>query len=198
MEHQVLELRVLDAALTCIARVGVAKTTLDDVAREAGCARATRVPLLPGQAAAAQRGRRARSRPPRGRGADRPPTDAERSRRRRDRGAHDRRRVPARPRRAAVRAHRRARTAAPAHLLRARRRHARRVARPRVAPAFTRFVDPEHALRLSEWLVRIGLSYLCSPEAADLLDRDRVRALVEDFVLPGLHRPVPSEGIIPS
>ena len=33
--------RVLDAALTCVARVGLAKTTLDDVAREAGCARAT-------------------------------------------------------------------------------------------------------------------------------------------------------------
>ena len=33
--------RVVDAALACIARVGLAKTTLDDVAREAGCARAT-------------------------------------------------------------------------------------------------------------------------------------------------------------
>src|SRR5258706_649074 len=33
--------RVLDGALACVARVGLAKTTLDDVAREAGCARAT-------------------------------------------------------------------------------------------------------------------------------------------------------------
>src|SRR6266513_1029829 len=33
--------RVLDAASTCIGRVGLGKTTLDDVAREAGCARAT-------------------------------------------------------------------------------------------------------------------------------------------------------------
>jgi AcrR family transcriptional regulator len=33
--------RVLDAALACVARVGVAKTTLDDVAKEAGCARAS-------------------------------------------------------------------------------------------------------------------------------------------------------------
>ena len=32
---------ILDAALTCIGRVGLAKTTLDDVAREARCARAT-------------------------------------------------------------------------------------------------------------------------------------------------------------
>lgn len=33
--------RFLDATQRCIARVGVAKTTLDDVAREAGCSRAT-------------------------------------------------------------------------------------------------------------------------------------------------------------
>lgn len=35
------EERVLAAAARCIARWGVAKTTLDDVAREAGCSRAT-------------------------------------------------------------------------------------------------------------------------------------------------------------
>jgi AcrR family transcriptional regulator len=33
--------RVLDAALRCVARWGVAKTTLDDIAREAGISRAT-------------------------------------------------------------------------------------------------------------------------------------------------------------
>jgi len=33
--------RSVDALLACIARHGLAKTTLDDVAREAGCARAT-------------------------------------------------------------------------------------------------------------------------------------------------------------
>jgi AcrR family transcriptional regulator len=33
--------RILDAAHDCIARVGIAKTTLDDVARDAGCSRAT-------------------------------------------------------------------------------------------------------------------------------------------------------------
>jgi AcrR family transcriptional regulator len=36
-----LEARIIDATLRCIARWGVAKTTLDDVAREAGCGRAT-------------------------------------------------------------------------------------------------------------------------------------------------------------
>ncbi len=41
--------RVLDAARTCIGRVGLAKTTLDDVAREAGCARATLYRYFPGK-----------------------------------------------------------------------------------------------------------------------------------------------------
>ena len=40
--------RVLDATLRCVARWGVAKTTLDDVAREAGCSRATVYRAFPG------------------------------------------------------------------------------------------------------------------------------------------------------
>jgi AcrR family transcriptional regulator len=36
-----VEQRVIEAALRCIARWGVAKTTVEDVAREAGCSRAT-------------------------------------------------------------------------------------------------------------------------------------------------------------
>src|SRR5580765_4284529 len=43
--------RILDGALACVARVGVAKTTLDDVAREAGCARATVYRSFPGRQA---------------------------------------------------------------------------------------------------------------------------------------------------
>src|SRR5690349_264887 len=41
--------RILDAALRCLARVGLTKTTLDDVAREAGCARATLYRYFPGK-----------------------------------------------------------------------------------------------------------------------------------------------------
>ena len=41
--------RLMRAALTCIARVGVRKTTLDEVAREAGCARATLYRYYPGK-----------------------------------------------------------------------------------------------------------------------------------------------------
>ena len=42
------EARVLDAALVCIARFGLTKTTLDDIAREADCSRATVYRLFPG------------------------------------------------------------------------------------------------------------------------------------------------------
>src|SRR5437016_3892271 len=40
--------RILDGALRCIGRWGLAKTTLDDLAREAGCSRATVYRLFPG------------------------------------------------------------------------------------------------------------------------------------------------------
>jgi AcrR family transcriptional regulator len=40
--------RVIDAALRCVARWGLAKTTIEDVAREAGVGRATLYRLFPG------------------------------------------------------------------------------------------------------------------------------------------------------
>src|SRR5437763_4349535 len=40
--------RVIDAARRCLARWGIGKTTLDDVAREASCSRATIYRLFPG------------------------------------------------------------------------------------------------------------------------------------------------------
>ena len=40
--------RIVEATLRCIARWGIAKTTLDDVAREAGCGRATIYRAFPG------------------------------------------------------------------------------------------------------------------------------------------------------
>lgn len=43
-----IEDRILDAAVRCVARWGVGKTTLDDIAREAGCSRATLYRVLPG------------------------------------------------------------------------------------------------------------------------------------------------------
>ena len=40
--------RIADAATRCVARTGVTKTTVDDVAREAGCSRATVYRTFPG------------------------------------------------------------------------------------------------------------------------------------------------------
>jgi AcrR family transcriptional regulator len=46
-EHEVAG-RILDAGEECVARWGVAKTTLDDIARAAGCSRATVYRTFPG------------------------------------------------------------------------------------------------------------------------------------------------------
>jgi AcrR family transcriptional regulator len=46
-----VEARILDATLVCLGRHGVAKTTLDDIAREAACSRATVYRYFPGRAA---------------------------------------------------------------------------------------------------------------------------------------------------
>lgn len=46
--HSDAEARVCDGALACIARFGLTKTTLDDVAREAGVSRATVYRTFPG------------------------------------------------------------------------------------------------------------------------------------------------------
>ena len=43
--------RILDATAVCLGRFGFAKTTLDDVAREAGCSRATLYRYFPGKTA---------------------------------------------------------------------------------------------------------------------------------------------------
>ena len=65
-----------------------------------------------------------------------------------------------------------------------------------VAPAFTPFVTQTQATRLGEWLARLTLSYLCCPsESLDLHDANDVRALVDDFVLPGFDRHVQSQGV---
>lgn len=48
VQGDTLEDRILAAAVRCVARWGVAKTTLDDIAREAGCSRATVYRVIPG------------------------------------------------------------------------------------------------------------------------------------------------------
>ncbi len=68
-----------------------------------------------------------------------------------------------------------------------------------LAPAFEPFLPFEQATRLAEWAARITLSYLCCPsEHLDVNDTLQVRALVDDFVLPGFLRPTGAfEGVTP-
>jgi AcrR family transcriptional regulator len=56
------------------------------------------------------------------------------------------------------------------------------------APFFARWLEPEQASRAAEWAVRIVLAY-CSDQSsssADLSDPVQTRALVRAFVLPGI------------
>jgi AcrR family transcriptional regulator len=189
--------RVLDAAGSCLARVGLAKTTLDDVAREARCARATVYRYFPGkqQLLAAYT--------------------------RREIAAFQRRLLAATAGTtsladtivAAVTTAAEALTTHPA--LRFIAGNEPEVLLPFLAferesallgeaatlavPAFDPYLPTDSATRLAEWVARITLSYLCCPsEHVDLTDDTRVRALVDDFVLPGFRRSASTfEGVTP-
>lgn len=182
--------RVVAAAVRCIARWGLAKTTLDDVAREAGCSRATVYRLVPGGrdallVAVAQR-------------------EVERF----FAGVGERLAASATLADMLV-----------AGIIEAARRlvehpalrflveHEPEVVLPRLAfhqmdavlaaasdfatPHLQRFLaDEEHARRVSEWVSRIVVSYTLTPAPdVDLTDEQSARRLVEDFVLPGLQPP---------
>ena len=55
------------------------------------------------------------------------------------------------------------------------------------APFLGRWLDPAEARRVAEWAVRIVVSYLlCPAEGVDLTDAGGVRRLVRLFVLPGI------------
>jgi AcrR family transcriptional regulator len=180
------ERRVVDALLRCVARWGLTKTTLDDVAREAGCSRATVYRLFPGgrdaivlRAVALESLRFHQGLAGAVAGTD----DLEEvvvagvtyaARFLRD---HDALRF--------LLAHE------PELLLpRIAFAHMSDVLRAlsgRAAPLLAPFVGDAEAPRAAEWLARIVLSYEMAPDPrVDLCDSDAVRALVRDFVLPGL------------
>lgn len=174
--------RILGAARACIARVGVAKTTLDDVAREAGCARATLYRYFPNklQLLAALVARDAAVTAQHAVDAANATEDLEAAAVAIvTTAAHE---IESHPALAFVRTHE------PELLLPylafEREDAVLRAAGALVAPAFERFVGAT-AERLAEWLARITFSYLCAPSAdVDLADPASVAALVRDFVLP--------------
>ncbi len=180
--------QVLDATARCVARVGLAKTTLDDVAREAGCARATVYRYFANKqhllAALVARDARelgavltAHARAADSLGDAIVSVIVEGTRALQAHAtlvfvaAHEPELLMpylAFERESAV-------LAAAAELL---------------APGFTTFVPADRAERLAEWIARIAMSFLCCPsDHFDVSDPEQVRAFVDDFVLPGFSRP---------
>jgi AcrR family transcriptional regulator len=176
-----------EAALRCIARWGLAKTTLEDVAREAGLSRATVYRALPGggkEALFAALADRELTRLEAAVGAAVDATD----------DLED------------------AVVAAVTTIARHLEGHAAfqfllahepglvlphlafhhldlLLARVRAAgpPMLTRFLDPTAAAELAEWVARVVISYTCSPATGVRLTEDAsVRRLVRSFVLPGV------------
>src|SRR5580658_7609635 len=178
--------RIVDATLRCLARQGVAKTTVDDIAREAGFSRATLYRTFPGgkdavvaamvetevarlfSALAVVMGEAADLEDVLVAGM------VESARWLSSHGAL-------------------------AYLL----AHEPGVVLPRLtfgqldrlllvagdlaAPFFARWLEPEQASRAAEWAVRIVLAYTSDRNpGADLTDPDETRALVRAFVLPGI------------
>jgi AcrR family transcriptional regulator len=179
-------LKIVDGALRCIARQGIAKTTLDDVAREAGCSRATVYRVFPGGKESVL-------------GAV---VDTELARFYSALAVHlgdadnleDVLVVGIAEGTAMI-----ARHPALGYLL----LHEPGVVLPyltfapmdallakaarMLAPFLGRFLDHDEAARVVEFATRIAVSYLSCPAAGtDITDRDDVRRLVRRFVLPGI------------
>lgn len=184
--------RIVAAALRCVARWGLAKTTVEDIAREAGCSRATLYRTFPGGKEAvfaavldAELGRI--------QGAVAGAVEAA--------GAELEDVLVA------------AVTAVARHLeghatFQFLLAHEPELVLPHLAfreldallarvrafggPLLERHLDHVDAAHTAEWVARIVISYTCSPSAGlQLTDESAVRRLVRAFVLPGLSVPIP-------
>ena len=178
--------RVVDATLVCLARHGTLKTTVDDIARQAGLSRATVYRAFPGGRdevlAAVVDTEMARLFSALGvcLGEARDLTEAlvagivEASSRIRDHAAlgflvaHEPEMVLG-------------------HLAFDESDRLLTTASRFTAPFLARWMSPAEAERVAEWATRIVLSYALSPSAAmDLTDPAHTARLVETFVLPGI------------
>jgi AcrR family transcriptional regulator len=180
--------RLADAALHCFAGQGIARTTLDDVARTAGCSRATVYRVFPG-------GKE---------GLVAAVVDTEVARffsalaLRMGAASNLEDVLVVGMNEAAVRI-----TDHPAlsflleqepevvlpHLTFSHMDSVLAVSSTFTAPFLGRFLDHDEAKRVAEWAARIVLSHLLCPcDGMDLTDEVVVRRLVRTFVLPG-HRP---------
>jgi AcrR family transcriptional regulator len=180
------ETRVVEAALRCIGRWGTAKTTIDDIAREAGCSRATIYRIFAGGKEAVF-GAVARAEVARFFAglADRiEPAEtledvlvasiSEAGQRIRDHAALQYL-LAYEPE-----------TIVP-HLAFSKAEEVLGFASAFAAPYLEHWLEPADALRAGEWAARIVLSYaICPTTEVDLADERSVRRLVTTFVLPGL------------
>ncbi|MGH2685624.1 MAG: TetR/AcrR family transcriptional regulator [Actinomycetota bacterium] len=181
-----LETRVVDAAVRCIARWGVAKTTLDDVAREAGCSRATVYRAFPGGKEGLLDGV---ARTELNRFFDRVVSVIERA--------------PTLEELLVLGITEANRALTGHEALQFLLRHEPEVVLPNITfhraelvlgavaafatPYLAPYVGDDDAPTLAEWVARLVLSYtLCPSEAHDLSSVDDVRRLLRTFVLPGI------------
>ncbi len=178
---------LIDAAMRCVARWGVAKTSLDDVAREAGCSRATVYRAFPGGKDALFD---AVVRTEVARFLDSLTAEVAATATLEDALVA-----------AITQAGRTVKTHAALqyllvhepelvlpHVAFRRFDELLAIVRERGAPLFSRFLgDEDEAARLAEWATRITLSYTLSPaDGVDTADATSVRRLVRTYVLPGV------------
>lgn len=181
-----VERRILDAALRCLARWGVAKTGLDDIAREAAVSRATAYRAFPGgkdtvvAAVVADQ-------------IDR--FGAELSERLRAEDQLEGLLVVGLTFAARALAGHEALQFLLAHepdqllphISFGRFDEVLATASQLVEPHLTRFLGDEAALRTGEWLTRLVISYAITPSSSyDLTDEADAGRLVRSYVLPGL------------
>jgi AcrR family transcriptional regulator len=177
--------RIRDAALVCVGRFGLAKTTVDDIAREAGCSRATLYRYYDGKpailraAVTAELDRVASTLVETGRAAA---TFADAVIAVVVRGARE------------VREHD-ALQFLLAHEPEAVLGHLAFVPGDRVlvaigdsiAPAFDRWLSPCAATRAGDWLARLVRAYALMPQPpVDLTDPTAARSFLTTLVIPGL------------
>lgn len=179
-------IRVVDAALRCIARQGSHRTTVDDVAREAGVSRATLYRAFPGgkeavlSAVVATEVARLFSALGVAMGEAYDLEEALVA------GTVEAaRRLAGHPALCALL--RDEPDVVLPHLAFDRMDRVLLVAGNFAAPFLARWLEPEEAARAAEWAVRILVSYLAAPRpGADLTDPHDARRVVGTFVIPGI------------
>jgi len=180
-----VDVRARAAVLACIGRFGLAKTTIDDIAREAGCSRATLYRYFDGKpeivrgAVVAEHERVAGVVVAAGRAASTfgDAVVAAVVAGARELRGHDALQFLLAHEPEAVLGHL---AFGPGDRLLI-------AVGDAIAPAFDRWLTPDDAIRAGEWLARVVRSYVLMPHPPiDFTDPTAARVFLEQFVIPGL------------